>query len=67
MAKTTTCNLCGKEFDMWDAAEATSIYKRLGYGSKYDEDWLELDICCKCLDTIIDQCEINPIIPYEGE
>lgn len=61
MAKKVVCNMCGNEFDMFDLDADNALYKHLGYGSKYDGDYLKLDICCKCLDTIIDQCSIRPI------
>lgn len=66
MAKTITCNMCGKVFDEFDKQEEHGIHKWLGFGSKYDGDELDLDICCKCLDSLIDQCEITPLIPNEG-
>ena len=43
MAKEITCNRCGKKFDIWDTQENFSINTRLGYGTKYDGDDLELD------------------------
>ena len=61
MSKTTVCNKCGKQFDMWDEQEGYAIYTRLGYGSKYDGDHLELDLCCKCMDELIDSCKVGPI------
>lgn len=56
-----TCNMCGKEFDMWDEQEDFSIYREIGYGSKYDMESLELDLCCECMDKIIDSCKISPV------
>ena len=55
------CNVCGKEFNEWDAQENFSIKKRIGYGSKYDMQDLELDICIDCMDKLIDRCRISPI------
>ena len=57
-----TCNMCGKVFDMWDAQENFSIHRRLGYGTKYDGDTLELDLCCDCIEKIIEECKVSPII-----
>lgn len=56
------CNVCGKEFDQWDTIQDFSIHKSIGYGSKYDFSELALDICCECMDKIIEQCKINPLI-----
>lgn len=59
--KKTTCNLCGKNFDFWDEQEDFSIYTRIGYGSKYDDEQLKLDLCCECMDKLIDRCVISPV------
>lgn len=55
------CNMCGKPFDMWDDAEGFRMHRQLGYGTKYDGDILELDLCCSCIETIIDSCTISPL------
>ena len=55
------CNLCGKEFDKADIYNGFSIFRNIGYGSKYDGQILHLDICCGCVDTIIEQSAINPL------
>lgn len=55
------CNLCGKEFDEFDQQASFHISQRLGYGSVHDGDTLELDICCECMDKLIDGCELSPI------
>ena len=57
-----TCNMCGKAFDMWDAQENFSIHRKLGYGTKYDGDTLELDLCCDCIEKIVEECKVSPII-----
>ena len=62
MAKEITCNMCGKKFNVWDTQEAFRIYRDLGYGTKYDGDVLELDLCCECMERLIDSCKIKPII-----
>lgn len=55
------CNLCGKEMDRWDRQEGFSIHRRCGYGTKYDGETLELDICCDCMERLIDSCRLSPI------
>lgn len=59
------CNVCGKEFNMWDEQEDFGLHYHCGYGSKFDECLIDLDMCCNCFDKIMDdvisQCKINPI------
>lgn len=55
------CNKCGKEFDFWDEQENFSIHSQMGYGTKYDGDRLELNLCCACTENLIDDCLISPI------
>ena len=62
MAKEIICNKCGKPFDIWDTQEAFHIYSQLGYGTSYDGDELELDLCCGCMEELIKECKISPII-----
>lgn len=62
MSKEFYCNKCGKTFDFWDKQEAFHIYHKLGYGTSYDGDTLELDLCRGCMDKLIDECKINPIV-----
>ena len=61
MAKEIYCNKCGKKLDMWDIQEDFSMQRNLGYGSKYDGDNLDLDLCCDCMDELIDSCVISPV------
>lgn len=64
----TICNLCGNEFNEWDELENFGIHTRVGYGSKFDGNDIELDLCCNCFDKLIDrllpECKINPIAKY---
>lgn len=55
------CNMCGRDFDTWDKQEDFSIHKRCGYGTKYDGETLNLDICCDCMERLIDSCKVSPI------
>ena len=48
------CSICGKKFDEYDCQENHYIHNFFGYGSKYDMDELEVDLCCKCYDNIVD-------------
>lgn len=67
MARHTICDKCGKEFDKWDENENFHFYGKLGYGTKYDGSFLELDLCCDCMEEIIDQCKISPIKEYDED
>lgn len=49
---------------MWDKQEDFSIRKQLGYGTAFDGDELDLDLCCKCMESLIDECVISPIIEH---
>ena len=46
---------------MWDEQEGFSIRTRCGYGTKYDGDEIELDLCCDCMEKLIDECKISPV------
>ena len=61
MAKELYCNKCGKKLDIWDIQENFSMQRHLGYGSRYDGDNLDLDLCCDCMDKIIEECAIPPV------
>lgn len=56
------CNMCGKKFDEWDTQEeCVFVSYRIGYGSKYDGSSVRIDLCCNCMDNLIEMCKINPI------
>ena len=61
MAKQLYCNKCGKKFDIYDEQEQFSFSSWLGYGTKYDGSRLDLDLCCQCMEELIDSCKINPV------
>lgn len=63
MKKTITyCNRCGKEFDETDMMCDFHVRRRIGYGSVHDGELFVLDLCCDCLDNLIDSCKIKPIL-----
>lgn len=66
MARKVYCNCCGKEFGTYDYFVTNPISFCVGYGSKYDGERVQLDICVACLDKLIDSCEISPIVPTIG-
>lgn len=59
------CNKCGKKMDVFDMQSGIRMHDILGYGSKYDEEAINLDLCCKCTDELIDYIKkigkIDPI------
>lgn len=58
--------MCGKDLDLFDTQEGFSFWSpQIGYGSKYDGERLELDLCCDCMDRIIEQCKISPVVDAE--
>lgn len=65
----TRCNMCGKLFDEWDYQEKFSFKSYIGYGSKYDLNKIDLNLCCSCFDKVMDfiipQCKIIPLEEYD--
>jgi hypothetical protein len=57
--------MCGNEFNEWDTQEDFGFHYSVGYGSKFDGDIIDLDLCCGCFDKIMDwiipQCKTNPV------
>ena len=64
--KKLVCNMCGKEFDMWDEQEDFSIHRTCGYGTKFDGDSIQLDLCCDCMEKLVDSCLISPVISKDN-
>ena len=61
MSRIISCNKCGSQFNYLDIQEDFKVYKLLRYGTKYDGCELELDLCCRCVDELIDSCVLSPI------
>ncbi len=59
------CNMCGRDFDEFDKQEQFGFHYNVGYGSKFDESAIQLDLCCQCFDELMDyiipKCKISPI------
>lgn len=60
--KGIVCNKCGRVFNIWDTQENFSIKRSLGYGTIYDGDKLDINLCCECMEKLIEECAISPII-----
>ena len=65
--KKTVCNMCGKEFDLWDEQEDFGISNpMIGYGSRYDGHRLNMHLCCDCVDQLIDRCVVHPTVDLDA-
>lgn len=61
MGTEKVCNKCGKPLDIWDKQEDFSLVRKLGYGTAYDGEILELQVCCDCMETFITECVVSPV------
>lgn len=61
------CNICGSKMDFWDIQEDYTIHTTAGYGSKFDEEEIELHICCDCMDRLIESCSITPLVSRQTQ
>ncbi len=58
------CNKCGHKITASQWTMKSNF--RIGFGSQYDMNKLDLDLCPTCFDYFIDwlrpQCEVDPIV-----
>lgn len=47
------CTRCNKKFNIYDTHNGLKIKKRFGYGSKFDGDEFDINICVDCLDELV--------------
>lgn len=48
------CDLCGKTFDEFDEQENFGLhYDTIGYGSAFDGETIDIDMCCNCFDKLM--------------
>lgn len=59
--KMPCCSKCGKEFDEFDMLAEFNISTRIGYGSVHDGEFLDLHLCCECMDKLIADCAVSPV------
>lgn len=59
---TIICNKCGKEFDIWDMQENFTLTRNLGYGTTHDGETLQIHMCCECMEKLIEECAVSPIV-----
>lgn len=43
------------------------IHTNIGYGSKFDGENLNINICCICMDHLIERCKVSPISDNQEE
>lgn len=63
--KGISCDCCGKkvtgsEVDIL-SSDITEFFIDFGYGSKYDTDRIEVDVCDKCIENIFSKFKRNPL------
>ena len=53
--KKTICDRCGQTHSAndWYGPEILSFKQNFGYGSKYDQDVIDFDLCEECLFSIL--------------
>lgn len=59
------CNVCGEDPRLKKVHIEIDIHQPIGYGSRYDGDKIDLDVCANCVDTVLEAisnvCKIPPI------
>ena len=51
--KILKCNCCGSEINNTQRPYGIGVHTRIGYGSKFDGQEIDLDLCSDCLDKIM--------------
>lgn len=50
------CDFCGKELDELDTQEGFGFHHpHIGYGSQYDGESIDIDLCCDCFDKMMEE------------
>ena len=47
----------------FDLLEGFTFDRRMGYGSKHDEESIHFDLCASCLDLVIDEVITKSVVP----
>lgn len=59
------CDLCGKNFSTLDEQERFGLhYNNVGHGSRYDECYINIDMCCDCFDKMMTEY-IEPKLKFK--
>lgn len=54
--KIIQCDFCGKELDVYDTQENFGFHHHhIGYGSQFDGESIDIDLCCDCFDKMMDE------------
>lgn len=59
------CNMCGRDFDLFDMQEDFGFRYHVGYGSKHDGEYIEAHFCCECFDKlvgVINALSVHPVL-----
>lgn len=59
------CDQCGKDIYVFDESERFGLhYDNVGYGIRYDECHIDIDICCDCFDKMMTEY-IEPKLKFK--
>ena len=61
MQRVRRCNRCGRKLTVYDEELGFAVHTKMGYGSDYDGEIVELVLCCDCADDIIAECIVSPL------
>lgn len=62
------CDLCCKDFDEFDTQENFGLhYSSVGYGSKFDGESIDVDMCCGCFDKMMENYIIPQIVKLRAK
>lgn len=56
------CNKCGTILDEWDKQLSFHYKMRVPYGSIFDDELVDLNLCCNCFDDFISYIQKNGAI-----
>lgn len=67
--KPPRCTMCNRILNEWDMYGDFYYHKWIGYGSRYDENRLDLELCGNCFDKvvsfIVNNSANNPLKEYD--
>lgn len=61
MQEKKVCNVCGRELDFFDLQQDFTIHRKIEYGSIFDGDIVDMQLCCDCFDDLVNECKVSPI------
>lgn len=57
------CSMCGKKLGTRDKDGNHFVHHIIGSGSQYDRHILTLNLCCRCLDSLINYLSAHSALP----